>query len=336
MHIVIGVFLMASAIAMPALGEDAPLSCQAEQHMIGQLEAKYKPQYDDLEKEGKSLQKDAPSEKIDMDFKVEIKEQRWRFYLPSLTMTRNAIAIGVPQVTMKHQKWSYDVPTVRMERRKIGQHPETTCSKDDVGIPYDCRTVWKNNYIDVPVTVMLTQGIELDVPEFKWSDVRLSWDIPRLTWVENTWKVKIPEFTLVDVNIQKGKKLKDKGESIRTKGNQITAARNLDAKAATTALYGCVRNDLNKQQGLVERQMNDGIASLQSTIQSIRAQGADPTKVPGTGDKAINLEETLADLIKKRGEAIDSFKKAAQDIDDSEKMAFAQLESPLESMLQPS
>jgi hypothetical protein len=321
----VSISLVIAVICFSAKSQQVSETCTTEQAQMSSIDIKYKPKYTELENKGKQLEKDTPPNDIKLNFKTEMKEQKWRFNLPSITMKRNEIVMGIPQTTMKTQRWSYDLPVVIMERRKIGQHPETTCSYDNWNIPYDCRVTWHDNYIDVPVTRMQPNEIKIDIPEFIWINTKMSWDIPQLTWVENNWIVKIPEFTLVNINVEKGKDLKARSDDMTKEAAQITAARNLDTRAVTSNLYSCFRSEIAKQQSNVEKQMDEGISNLKATIKNIQAQGADPTKVPSSGGQSLNLIATLDDLIKKKAEAISGFKNAAQELDDSEKKTFAQL-----------
>lgn len=303
-------------------------ACKIEQAGLRAIETRYKSQYSTIEKRGNDLGNEAPKngDKINFDVKVDMKEQRWVLKLPSVTITRNEIVLGLPQTTMKQQTWSYDVPRVRMERRKIGQYPEFSCKKDKWGIPYGCKTTWSNIYADVPVTDMVRTEMKLDVPEVTWKNTKISWDVPTLTWVENTWFVKIPEFTLINVAAEKGKDLKEKSDDLNREIAALNASRAADSRSATTALYVCFRQDLTEQQSEAEKQMDEGIASLSSSIQGIRSQGADPTKMPSDSGQAINLVAVLTDMTAKRKETSESFDAARSKFDQAEQAALAQLQ----------
>lgn len=318
------------AIATP-LNSVAQEACKTEQSALQAIEGKYKPQYAEIQKRGDDLGKDTPSDadKVNFNFKVDMKEQKWILKLPSITMKRNEVVLGLPQTTMKLTTWSYDTIRVRMERRKTGQRPEFTCKKDDWGIPYDCTTTWSNTYTDVPVTDTVRTEVKLDIPQVVWKDTKLAWDVPQLTWVENTWIVNVPEFTLLNVAVEKGKDMQEKSDAISRDIAQINFSRNLESRTATTEMYGCFRNDMAKQQALVEKQIDEGIGSLNETIQNIRAQGADPTKVPSDGAQATDLVALLAEMVSKRKVAVDSFIAAQAQMDAAEKDAMSKLQGEL-------
>lgn len=319
---------IASAASVASLNSVAQEACKAEQNVLQAIEVKYKPQYGEIEKRGEDLGKDTPkdADKVNFNFKVDMKEQKWILNLPSVTMKRNEVILGLPQTTMKLTSWSYDTIRVRMERRKTGQYPEFTCKKDNWGIPYDCKATWSNTYADVPVTDTVRTEVKLDIPQVTWKDTKLSWDVPQLTWVENTWIVKVPEFTLLNVAVEKGKEMQGKSDAINKDIAQLNFNRNLDSRTATTAMYACFRGDMAKQQTLVEKQIDEGIGTLASTIQSIRAQGADPTKVPSDGAQATDLVALLTEMTSKRKLAVDSFIAAQAQMDAAEKDAMSKLQ----------
>lgn len=302
--------------------------CKTEQAAMNSIDAKYKPEYSSIEQRGNALGNQAPKDgdKISFNVKVDMKEQKWILKLPSITMKRNEIVIGLPQTTMKLQNWSYDLPETRMERRKTGQYPQFTCKKDNWGIPYDCRTTWSDTFADVPVTTLVRKEVKLDIPEVTWKDKKMSWDIPNLTWVENTWVVKVPEFTLMNVAVEKGKDLKSKSDVLSQDISIVNARRVSDSQGATRALYGCFRENITLQQTSMENEIDAGINTLSSSIQSIRAQGADPTKLPSDGSKAIDLVATLADMVSKRKAASDSFVTARTQLDQAEKDGLSKLQ----------
>lgn len=302
--------------------------CKPQQAELSAVEAKYKPRYDEISSRGSALESEAPqdADKIAFNLKSEMKEQRWVLKLPSVTMKRNEIVVGIPHISMKTQAWSFDAPVVTMERRKILQKPEFTCRKDNWGIPYDCRTIWTNMYAHVPVTTMQRTEVKLDVPQTTWKDTRMSWDVPQMTWVENVWFVKVPEFTLINVAMDKGKDLQSKSEQLNKDIAHLNTARLDDTKGATAALYGCFRADLLVQKGAAEMQLEEGIRTLTSSIQSIRAQGADPTKLPSDGAAPVNLVASLAEMQEKKQGLINSFDSARALMDRAEKDALSKLQ----------
>lgn len=316
---------IAIAVPLHSVAQDA---CKAEQSALQAIEGKYKPQYAEIQQRSDDLSKDTPddADKVKFNFKVDMKEQKWVLKLPSVTMNRNEMVLGLPQTTMKLTSWSYDTIRVKMERRKTGQYPETTCKKDDWGIPYGCTVTWSNTYADVPVTDTVRTEVKLDIPQVTWKDTTLAWDVPQLTWVENTWIVNVPEFTLLNVAVEKGKDMQGKSDAINEDIAKLNFNRNLDSRKVTTDMYGCFRGDMAKQQASVEKQIDEGISSLNETIQSIRAQGADPTKVPSDGAQATDLVALLTEIVSKRKIAVDSFIAAQSQLDVAEKDAMSKLQ----------
>ncbi|CAI0705488.1 Uncharacterised protein [Serratia plymuthica] len=302
-------------------------ACPTEQAAISSINDIYKPKYKAVEDEGEQLNKDAPQGGVKIDFKVDWKEQRWVINLPSTTMQRNEIKTSLPQTSLKTQAWSFDKPTTTTQLIKVGQHPETTCSHDNWGIPYDCTTSWHDNYIEVPKIVMERVDIKMDIPQITWEVTSLSWDIPVITWVQNTWVLKIPEFTLLNAQVEKGKELQARGDVIQKNAASIVSQQQAETRAASVSLYNCLRTDLQNKRATTEKSLSDGLASLSATIDNIIAQGADPTKVPGGQGKALNLVALRDDMAGKLIEAKAQFDKAATDLDTSEKVAVQGLEA---------
>ncbi|HCR1907669.1 TPA: hypothetical protein ONC18_000286 [Enterobacter kobei] len=324
-----GLFVVSHAVFSEDQVKAQPAdACTTEQVAISAINDKYKPKYKAVEEEGEQLNKDVPQDGgLKFDFKVDWKDQKWVINLPSSSMQRNEIKTSLPQTSLKTQAWSFDKPTTTTQRVKVGQHPETTCSHDDWGIPYDCTTTWHDNYIDVPKIIMERVDIKMDIPQITWEVTSISWDIPVITWVQNTWVLKIPEFTLVNIQVEKGKEMQARGDALQKNAASIVSQQQAETRAASVSLYSCLRTDLQDKRATTEKSLSDGIASLSATIDNIRAQGADPTKVPGGQGKAIDLVALRDDMGRKLIEAKEQFDKASTDLDTSEKVAVEGLEA---------
>ena len=56
------------------------------------------------------------------------------------------------------------------ERRRIGSVAEFSCKYPDFRLPNECRTTWRDVYVEVPIPVMSRDHVDLDVPEWSWQD----------------------------------------------------------------------------------------------------------------------------------------------------------------------
>src|ERR1700730_3791957 len=112
--------------------------CKQEKAQLENIEKKYKPEFDKLQKDGDDLLKRSENAQIIPTFDVKVKVQHWIF----LT-----------------------------QRVKIGRTPNLVCDQCGGSIKYqcNCQTYWTDNYIDVAKLVMQLQNI-MGFPASRYDD----------------------------------------------------------------------------------------------------------------------------------------------------------------------
>lgn len=188
------------------------------------------------------------------------REYVWTFSVPVLTSERVAVVTHVQVPHVHERRWNYELPTLNSQRFKLGQVAEFSCKYSDLELPQECRTQWHNVYADLPVLAMQRDHMDYEVVEWRWEEHTIRIDIPRWTWSERKLTVSVPVFTAED-----------------------------NAHAQAT---------LDVQQAGAAKAIDAGIASLDTSIAAVEAQGADPRKL-STGDGTIidlpALRQTLRD-----------------------------------------
>lgn len=297
----------------------SPNVCQSQQDGIKQVADKYKVAFDGYQKEGDDLKKDAAT------FNVEVTwgNQEIIFDTPSVTVRDQRLVFGVPQVTMKTRDIVFATPSVRMKRVKTGQYPEFYCDTHTV-VP-KCTTRWSDIFMDVPETFMQEQHIKMDIPEFKWADTQIIMGIPEFFMQRQRWVIGVPEFKLTSVVINAGP-LKAKSEDLQRKVSATKAAEVKEMGSAIHAVFVCHRESVGQQRTAVAAQFTSAIAQMDGVIQSLKAQGADPTNVAGADGTSNNLVAKRDELVQQRDTALANFDDALRHLDDGEKEAIAKIQ----------
>jgi hypothetical protein len=134
----------------------------------------------------------------------------------------------------------------------------------------------------------------------------------------------VPQFTGHSVLLDP-KPLKDKSEALSNKVSATKAAQTTEMSNGIHALFACYRTKLSQDRAAALAQFATGIAQLDGVIQSLRSQGADPTKVPGSDGSSTDLVQKQAELVTARGSALKQFDDALNTLDQSEKDSIAKL-----------
>ena len=121
-----------------------------------------------------------------------VREYRWTFHVPTMTLENDAAAVSAPTPVMHAQRWDYQGADIGTERRSLGKIPEFSCKYPDLMLPNECRTVWRDVYVDLPVLVARQRHIEVDVPEWRWQKQWFPIVVPRWTWADKSLTVSVP------------------------------------------------------------------------------------------------------------------------------------------------
>jgi hypothetical protein len=121
-----------------------------------------------------------------------IVEYRWSFLAPEWVVEPRTVRAHVYRPTLRPARIPYALPEWTSERRKVGRVAEFTCKYSDLMLPNECRTTWRDVYVDVPIPVLHRDSLDVDVPEWSWQDVQTTVDVARLVWKEQTLVVSLP------------------------------------------------------------------------------------------------------------------------------------------------
>ncbi len=121
-----------------------------------------------------------------------VREYHWTFHVPTLTFEDREATVTAPIPTTRPQRWDYQGADIGTERRSIGKIPEFSCKYPDLLLPNECRTVWRDVYVDLPVLVERHQHIDVDVPEWRWQKQWFPIVVPRWTWSDKSLTVSVP------------------------------------------------------------------------------------------------------------------------------------------------
>ena len=125
-----------------------------------------------------------------------IVEYRWRLLAPQWSIeprevvARRLCADAPPEACRIRHARLHDRAAPHRKRRRIQlQVPRRA-------LPNECRTTWRDVYVEVPVPVMRRDYVDVDVPEWSWQDWSTIVDVPRLAWKEETLVVSLPALAV--------------------------------------------------------------------------------------------------------------------------------------------
>jgi hypothetical protein len=121
-----------------------------------------------------------------------VREFRWDFNFPVLTLDQREIVVEVPEVVPVWKRFNYQAVDMKTEHRKIGSIPEFRCKYPDFMLPNQCRTVWRDVYADLPVLVSRQQHVDVDVPRWRWVKESFPAVIPHWRWADRPLTVSVP------------------------------------------------------------------------------------------------------------------------------------------------
>ena len=121
-----------------------------------------------------------------------IVEYRWTFLAPEWVVEPRKVDTRVYAPTLRPSRIDYGMVDLKMERRRVARVADFSCKYSDFALPNECRTTWRDVYIDVAVPVVRRDYIDVDVPHWSWQDWRTTVELPRLVWKEETLVVSLP------------------------------------------------------------------------------------------------------------------------------------------------
>lgn len=270
------------------------------QEQIDAVVARYQPEIDRLEAEGKQMEDDVekPSTAgaiIGVDFKVDWKDTTLAFDLPKVTMKRQDFSFDTPSVRMKQKKVVFHTPSIRMVTKVVGKYP---CFKKLKW--HSCKIKTK-----VPETFMERQEISTDIPELFMERQEIGFDIPEFRMERVEWKLKLPRFTVINVSAEV-QQMEDRGDAMKARGETLAAAMKAEIDSLLIGGGAAGSQAYFEQRALIAKPFDEAIAAISRSIDEMVAKRIDPIKVPAEGGD-INLRKMLAEVMAQRDAAIAQF-----------------------------
>lgn len=200
--------------------------------------------------------------------------------LPHLALTTEHVMIATPTLVPRvhGRRWDYEYPTLVSKRVWLGQLPEFSCKYTDLELPQHCRTEWHDVYADLPVLGTQRDHMFYDEVEWVWEDRTLGIDVPRWTVTEGTLTISVPVIT-------------------------ADGTRHAQDK-------------LDAQQAAAARAIDQGIATLDTSIAAVKAQGADPRRLSTTAGTTIDLPAMRQALLDEKANELDRLEGIRSEVSD--------------------
>ncbi|KFL45563.1 hypothetical protein IL54_0972 [Sphingobium sp. ba1] len=307
----------ALALSFPAVALAQDNECTAQEAAINEITALFAKDQENITSRSESIKNDAGKAEISGTVDIKMVEQKLIFDIPTVVMKTKAMSLDLPQVTMNLRAMSWDEPVITMVAKKVGQYPEFRCSGG--WIP-KCKVEWSDIIAHVPVTTMQRREIKMHIPETKMDRTDFKLDIPEIHSDRKEWFVKIPEVTLRNFVVE-AEKLKSRGDELGSDAMALAARQKETAAQRTAALFECHLATLQEKRAQVAGTFETALNTLDSSIETMRKNGADPSKVV-TNDSAtpMNLLASRSDLIAKRDAALAQIDSAVTAMQKDEKL----------------
>jgi hypothetical protein len=268
------------------------------QKRIDEVIARYKPEIDRIQEDGKELGENEPGKVgviIGADVDVKWKNKTIAFNLPTVTMRNRRISLDLPEVSRDRQRIVFDIPTVVMETWCAFKRP----------VWRKLKMTMKCVYMDKPVVRMKRHEIIYDIPAVTMRRKDMVLKIPEFGSKRHEITLKLPEFTVKNVKAEL-RELEEKGEALRQRGEELGREMEQEINALLGGSLSEVGSVGSKARQELEAQFNLGIAQIEAAIKELSAQNVDPVKVPAEGGN-INLRQAYAKLIEERDRALAAF-----------------------------
>jgi len=262
-----------------------------------QINSRYKPTYDSVQREGENIKKESNSCLIEAGFDAD-----W-------------------EIT----KVSFDLPQVTFKNRELSFHSvKTTFSNKVIAKTKVPKTYFENRNIGF--------GIKTKVPVIRWEIEEIISKVPELKWDRTSFKTKIPEFRSKRVELKfhilKLKKLKElnipcKDQEKRAETLSASVQLSADKHKAelnelTAKLLVSKAEVLITDMAAAEGEFDKGLASMDAAIADVRANGIDPNGVSVDYDgQQTTLVGARTMLLQQKLEALAAIRASHQQILDS-------------------
>ena len=167
---------------------------------------------------------------------------------------------------------------------------------------------------------MQKREIKIHIPETRMDRTDFKMDVPEIRSDRKEWFVKIPEVTLRDFVVE-AEKLKSRGDELGSDAMALASRQKEAAAQRTAALFACHVATLQVKRAEVAGTFETALNTLDSSIETMRKNGADPSKVV-TSDSATptDLLASRSELIAKRDAALAQIDTAVAALQKDEKL----------------
>lgn len=263
-------------------------------------------------------------------FEVEITNQEVsiKFDLPEVTMRNEEIKFDLPSVTMKDNDIIFSSIEIVMVKKKIGQKPNTECTKPTLRKPVPkCTVYWTDIIISVPEPrekqirivmgipeiTMKTQKTVIGVPAFKMATKEVKFNVPSIT-IRSKQDIAKKLAEKADRLVEESEKnINNKKEIVRT---QIKT----DVIPKANEMFGCFRDSIINEKAVVFNSFDPSIRILNESLKNMKIKG-----VPVTDDDYVKMDNQLNGLIAQRDASLKSFDDALLKLDSDMKASLDSL-----------
>ncbi len=276
-------------------------------------------------------------EKGDISFEFDVTFETTSILIPvvEIVMREHRWVYDVPQVTMKQRDIIFGVPEVKMVPKKTGQYPETVCEDTWISLPFGgktkgipkCTVRWKDIITNVPEVRMVNRKISLHIPEFKVDQTETVIGIPEFKVSQKEIKLDLPQFKLKDVVLNPGG-AKDDAESITKDADAFAAESKARIERAVaeakeeekfpviqtaSEYFGCLGEDMMRRRESTQAMFQGLIDQSSAVLKSLTDAGAQGT--PDAQQVRESLDQTAAQM----ADALDKIDEAIAELNKSEK-----------------
>jgi len=271
---------------------------------------------------------------VGLDFDIKWERVDFSLDLPQVTLKDQQWSLDVPQVTVKNKDIIFHTPSVRMKTVKTGEYPETVCKmvtrSIGLGIKIDvpeCTVRWSPIYIDVPEPFMQEQRIVVGIPEFTVGRMEFVLGIPEFRMETVGLALHLPQFTLKNISVE-AKKAEEQGKALTAEANaksqqlkqKLRETAKADLGSEVTSLFDCFQTDLIKRRNETAQQFEQGIALMQSAINSMIAN-----KVPPDHETVVSTNTRLLELTAQRDKFFALMEEKLKDLQHQQQSFFEKL-----------
>lgn len=242
--------------------------------------------------------------------KIEMMRTEFKLDLPGITMKNQRWFFNAPEVTMMDREMSFDLPVTKMERRRGPDFPETVCHIETreigFGVKIDvpvCELRNKETYLDIPVIVMETKRIVVGLPEVAMKGQEVVVGVPEIRIETQTFSFDVPRV-VVEPAQNAGKKVAEEALKIATEAQLAATTKQHSLReqmrfrllGPCKDMFDCYRGELATARDQIVAMFDPSIKQITSSIQAALGRGIaeDDASIQGLRAKLQNVTEERA------------------------------------------